>query len=124
LLGRGSPVAGVAAFFTTDGRYQDACFDEVLTGRWTLRGTTITLFHAVPDERKRSSKDQEKLRILRIERQPDRTVVQVGLEDGSIQTWIKRPNQAMQPTAGRRTIWFHFMKARSLQATLAFASGG
>jgi hypothetical protein len=36
----------------------------------------------------------------------------------------KRPNQTMQPTTGRRTASLHFMKTRSLQATLALASGG
>ena len=36
----------------------------------------------------------------------------------------KRPNQAMQPTAGRRTVSPFVMKTPPLQATLAFASGG
>jgi hypothetical protein len=34
------------------------------------------------------------------------------------------PNHAMQPTAGRCTASLPFMKTRSLQATLALASGG
>jgi hypothetical protein len=34
------------------------------------------------------------------------------------------PNQAIQPTAGRRTASLSFMKTRPLQATLALASGG
>ncbi len=34
------------------------------------------------------------------------------------------PNQAMQPTAGRRTAPLSFMKTRPLQATLPLASGG
>ena len=37
---------------------------------------------------------------------------------------MKSPNQPMQPTAGRRTAWLHFMKTRPLQFTLALASGG
>ncbi len=36
----------------------------------------------------------------------------------------KRPNHAIQPTAGRRTSSIYFMKTRPLQATLALASGG
>ena len=36
----------------------------------------------------------------------------------------EKPNQAMQPTAGRRTASLPFMKTRSLQATRALASGG
>jgi len=36
----------------------------------------------------------------------------------------KSSNQAMQPTAGRRTASLHFMKTRPLQATFALASGG
>jgi hypothetical protein len=34
------------------------------------------------------------------------------------------PNQTMQPTAGRCTAPFHFMKTRSFQSPLAAASGG
>jgi hypothetical protein len=33
-------------------------------------------------------------------------------------------NHAMQPTAGRSDVPLHFMKARPLQSTLAFASDG
>jgi dipeptidyl aminopeptidase/acylaminoacyl peptidase len=36
---------------------------------------------------------------------------------------LSKPNQAMQPTAGRRTASLYFMKTRLLQATLASASG-
>jgi hypothetical protein len=36
----------------------------------------------------------------------------------------RQPNQAMQPTAGRRTVSLHFMKSLPLQVTLVFASGG
>ena len=35
-----------------------------------------------------------------------------------------RPNQAMQPTDGRRTVSLYFMKTRPLRATRAVASGG
>src|SRR5947208_1992415 len=37
---------------------------------------------------------------------------------------LNAPNQAMQPTAGRRTVSLHFMKNRPLQATTAVTSGG
>jgi hypothetical protein len=36
----------------------------------------------------------------------------------------KGSNQALQPTAGRRTASLHFMKTRPLQFTHALASGG
>jgi len=35
-----------------------------------------------------------------------------------------RPNQTMQPTAGRSDASLHFMQTRPFQATLALASGG
>jgi len=38
--------------------------------------------------------------------------------------WPRRPNQTMQPTAGRYVTSFYVMKTRSLHATLALASGG
>jgi len=36
----------------------------------------------------------------------------------------ERPNQTMQPTAGRFDAQLSFMKTRPLQSTLALASGG
>jgi hypothetical protein len=36
----------------------------------------------------------------------------------------RRPNQAMQPTAGRCTASLPFMKTRPFQATLALTSDG
>jgi hypothetical protein len=36
----------------------------------------------------------------------------------------KKPNQTMQPTAGRCKVSLHFMKTRPFRATLALASGG
>jgi hypothetical protein len=43
---------------------------------------------------------------------------------GSTNSNAKRPNQAIQPTAGRSDVPLHFMKTRSLQITLALAGGG
>ena len=37
---------------------------------------------------------------------------------------LTRPNQTIQPTAGRFDASLHFMKTRPLQATLGLASGG
>ncbi len=47
----------------------------------------------------------------------------VGLLAGRFPDSTPRPNQAMQPTAGRCTASLYFMKTRPLQATLALASG-
>jgi hypothetical protein len=37
---------------------------------------------------------------------------------------VPRPNQSLQPTAGRRTAALSFMKTPPLQATLGLAGGG
>ena len=64
---------------------------------------------------------------LFIQLQTTTTTARLSREQIRSSAWgrsSRRPNQTIQPTAGRCTFSPPFMKTRPLQATLAFASGG
>jgi hypothetical protein len=72
-----------------DWTYQHFCFDTIRTGKWTFRGSTLTLKHDVPDERRRTLKDEEHIIVQRVERLSDRMFIYLLFPDGSTAKYMK-----------------------------------
>jgi len=71
------------------GMYRHFCFDTIRMGKWRFReGNKLILIHDVPDERKRTAKDQETISISRIERLPDRIFIYLRFEDGHVEKYM------------------------------------
>lgn len=72
-----------------DGTYRHFCFDTIRMGKWKFRdGNKLILIHDVPDERKRTAKDQETITVSRIERLPDRIFIYLRFEDGHVEKYM------------------------------------
>jgi hypothetical protein len=94
--------------FHADGTFWQSCGDKAgSSGKWHMvGGHEIILIHEVYDPTKPSATDPNRhdhLIVLSVDRHSPRVSITLRYPNGSVQTWLKRPNQTMQPTASPRT---------------------
>jgi len=70
--------------FGANGKYTVWCFDTISEGEWSLRGGNKIIVRLDP-----KTNDEEIIRVVRLERYADHTVLDVRYRDGRREKWSK-----------------------------------
>jgi hypothetical protein len=71
-------------FLSADGKYKVWCFDSISEGEWSLRGGNKIIVRFDP-----KTNAEEIIRVVRVERYQDHTVLDVRYQDGRREKWTK-----------------------------------